>query len=144
MSNSEKVLQEALVELLDLGLITKQAHWNVKGVHFMPVHLELDDIYEGLVEAQDTVAERLAQIGGEPDGTSQTIAKTTPIAPLPTNGAIKSEVVIEEFTKKLKDLSNSLIAKTAEAEGDQVTQDIFGAIVAQIDKHQWFIRSQKE
>jgi starvation-inducible DNA-binding protein len=31
-------LQEMLVELADLAAQTKQAHWNVTGLHFKPLH----------------------------------------------------------------------------------------------------------
>jgi hypothetical protein len=34
-------LQSMLVELIDLALIGKQAHWNVEGPHFRSLHLEL-------------------------------------------------------------------------------------------------------
>src|SRR3954447_21247662 len=39
-------LQRMLVDLVDLALIGKQAHWNVEGAHFRSVHLFLDELVE--------------------------------------------------------------------------------------------------
>ena len=46
---TEKVLsslQEALVDLVDLALQGKQAHWNLYGPHFRSIHLQLDEIID--------------------------------------------------------------------------------------------------
>ena len=61
-------LQASLVELLDLALQAKQAHWNVVGPLFRPVHLELDEIVSSAHEAADVVAERLSALREVPDG----------------------------------------------------------------------------
>jgi starvation-inducible DNA-binding protein len=37
-------LQTVLVDLIDLGLQGKQAHWNVVGPQFRTLHLELDEV----------------------------------------------------------------------------------------------------
>jgi hypothetical protein len=39
-------LQSMLVELIDLALMGKQAHWNVEGPHFRSLHLELDELVD--------------------------------------------------------------------------------------------------
>ena len=36
-------LQAAPVDLIDLALIGKQAHWNIAGPHFRWAHFELDE-----------------------------------------------------------------------------------------------------
>ena len=38
------LLQARLVDLLDLKLAVKQAHWNVKGANFMETHEFFDEI----------------------------------------------------------------------------------------------------
>src|SRR5262249_10713631 len=40
------VLQQALVELIDLGLVGKQLHWTVVGELFRPLHEELDELVD--------------------------------------------------------------------------------------------------
>ena len=37
-------LQESLVDLIDLSLVAKQAHWSVVGPRFRSIHLALDEV----------------------------------------------------------------------------------------------------
>ena len=52
-------LQRVLVDLIELHLQGKQAHWNVVGTNFRDLHLQLDDLVDFAREASDTVAERM-------------------------------------------------------------------------------------
>ena len=61
-------LQSMLVELIDLALIGKQAHWNVEGPHFRSLHLELDELVDTWRTLGDQVAERVVTLGAAPDG----------------------------------------------------------------------------
>ena len=56
-------LQSMLVELIDLALIGKQAHWNVEGPHFRSLHLELDELVDTWRSLGDQVAEREVTLG---------------------------------------------------------------------------------
>ena len=62
-SKTVGALQRALIELQ-----TKQAHWNVSGTLFHPLHIMLQEHYEGLSKYADEVAERLLAIGSSADG----------------------------------------------------------------------------
>jgi len=61
-------LQATLTLLIDLSLLGKQAHWNVVGPHFRPLHLHLDEMVDAWREAADAVAERAVALGCAPDG----------------------------------------------------------------------------
>jgi starvation-inducible DNA-binding protein len=52
-------LQKVLVDLIELHLQGKQAHWNLVGTNFRDLHLQLDDIVDLAREAADTIAERM-------------------------------------------------------------------------------------
>lgn len=71
-----KALQDTLVDLIDLSLIAKQAHWNVVGKQFRSVHLDLDELVTVSREFTDAAAERATAIGVSPDGRAETVAKT--------------------------------------------------------------------
>jgi starvation-inducible DNA-binding protein len=43
-----EALQGALVDLIDLSLTGKQAHWNVTGRGFKMVHEHLDEVVAGV------------------------------------------------------------------------------------------------
>ena len=76
-------LQAVLVDLLELSLQGKQAHWNVVGRNFRDTHRQLDEIIEDARTFSDTIAERMRALHAVPDGRSATIAKTTTLPEFP-------------------------------------------------------------
>ena len=48
-------LQRVLVDLIELHLQGKQAHWNVVGTNFRDLHLQLDELVDFAREGSDTV-----------------------------------------------------------------------------------------
>src|SRR4030095_6681431 len=66
------LLKQELADVLDLGL---QAHWNVKGPHFIGLHELFDRVAEELEELTDDMAERAVELGGVALGTIQIISK---------------------------------------------------------------------
>src|SRR5437660_9218703 len=63
------LLNQRLADAVDLQTQMKQAHWNVKGPHFIGLH-ELFDKTDEAVEAYvDLIAERIVQLGGIAEGT---------------------------------------------------------------------------
>ncbi|MAK71153.1 MAG: DNA starvation/stationary phase protection protein, partial [Idiomarinaceae bacterium] len=67
------LLDDRLVALLDLQLTLKHVHWNVVGPNFIGVHEMLDPQVDAVREMTDTIAERIATMGGVPVGTPQSI-----------------------------------------------------------------------
>ena len=61
-------LQTVLVDLIELHLQGKQAHWNLVGTNFRDLHLQLDSIVDTAREASDTIAERMRALDAVPDG----------------------------------------------------------------------------
>ena len=52
-------LQRVLVDLIALGVTTKQAHWNIVGENFRDLHLNFDEVVGIAREGSDEVAERM-------------------------------------------------------------------------------------
>ena len=72
-------LQKVLVDLIELHLQGKQAHWNLVGTNFRDLHLQLDSIVDTAREASDTIAERMRALDAVPDGRSDTVVATTTV-----------------------------------------------------------------
>ncbi|MDR0849582.1 MAG: DNA starvation/stationary phase protection protein [Propionibacteriaceae bacterium] len=142
MSQSTSVLQSVLVDLLDLGLQGKQAHWNVHGPAFRSVHLQLDELVEQLISWQDEVAERISALGGNPDGRATAIVSTSTVPTL-TAGPLLDTDVVTVFTDRLTATSQAISSKFADLEDDLASQDVLIGIVAGLDKAAWFFRAQK-
>ncbi len=69
-------LQATLVDLVDLSLIAKQAHWNVVGSNFRSAHLQLDELVATARQYVDEVAERANAIGISPNGKAKTVVES--------------------------------------------------------------------
>ncbi|MDR0487983.1 MAG: DNA starvation/stationary phase protection protein [Propionibacteriaceae bacterium] len=141
MTQSTTALQTVLVNLIDLGLISKQAHWNICGPNFLPVHTHLDELTDQLIAWQDEVAERITALGEYPDGRAATVASTSSIAPADA-GAQKDTAVVRDFANRLAALSTKISAMLSDVEDDMPTQDVLIGIVSGLDKEAWFFRAQ--
>src|SRR5271167_1310628 len=78
-----KNLQRVLVDLIELHLQGKQAHWNVVGTNFRDLHLQLDEIVDTARAASDTIAERIRALNAVPDGRSDTVTASTTLPAFP-------------------------------------------------------------
>jgi starvation-inducible DNA-binding protein len=136
-------LQSTLVELIDLSLQAKQAHWNVVGPAFKPVHEFLDELVAEYREWYDVVAERLTAVGGEPDGRSTTVAGTTPLPPLPA-GPISDQTALVAFDERVTLVASGVRTRaTALADVDIATQDVLIEILRGLEKQRWMLHAHR-
>ncbi len=136
-------LQDTLVELTDLHLRAKQAHWNVVGRHFRQVHLHLDELTEEARGAADLVAERAVSIGYSVDGRPDTVAKSSPLPPFPA-GQVKDDEVVTLITEALADVCGHVRHRVEHTEElDPVTQDLFIEVLQTLEKQHWMFAVQK-
>jgi len=145
-SNAKSVAIELLnarvADCIDLALLTKQAHWNLKGREFIAVHEMLDGFRDQVDEYVDTMAERVTQLGGTALGTTQTTAKATTLSPYPVDiHSIPDHLhaLIERYGKAANNIRAAIDA-AAEA-GDADTADIFTEVSRGLDKALWFLEA---
>jgi starvation-inducible DNA-binding protein len=136
-------LQDTLVELTDLHLRAKQAHWNVVGRHFRQVHLHLDELTEETRNAADLVAERAVSIGYPVDGRASAVAKSTPLPEFPAGQVIDDEVV-SLLTEALADVCGTVRKRVEHTEElDPATQDLLIEVLQTLEKQHWMFAAQK-
>lgn len=77
-----KTIDALNVYLADLNVFYRKVqnyHWNVVGQGFFTVHAKLEEIYDGVNEKIDVIAERILAIGGRPYGNMKKYLEITSI-----------------------------------------------------------------
>jgi len=135
-------LQQVLVDLIELHLQGKQAHWNVVGTNFRDLHLQLDELVDFARDASDTVAERMRALDAVPDGRSDTVAGSTTLPQFPA---------YEHSTDEVVDLISGRIYATVDTvravhdavdAEDPSTADILHQLIDGLEKLAWLIKSE--
>jgi starvation-inducible DNA-binding protein len=134
-------LQATLVELIDLSLQAKQAHWNVVGQGFKGIHLFLDELTDEYRDWYDEVAERLAAIGVSPDGRTATVAATTTLRPLP-EGQLQVKDVLASFDERVTHVADGVRTRLdLVGAHDLGSQDVLIGVLNGLEKQRWMLRA---
>jgi starvation-inducible DNA-binding protein len=136
------ILSANLADLIDLGTHAKQAHWNVKGPHFIALHELFDDLAGLIVDHIDTLAERIVILGGFANGTIQAVAPVTTLPAYPmgiTCGHAHCDALSNSLASFAATVRKSI--DDVDALGDADAADILTAISRDIDKYLWFVES---
>ena len=139
------VLNARLADSIDLALLTRQAHWNLKGPHFIALHEIIDGFRTELDGHVDTMAEWIVQLGGTALGTTQAVARATSLAPYPTDiyrETSRLDALIERYAQ-VANTVRANIDETAEA-GDADTADLLTAFSRALDKALWLLEAHMQ
>jgi starvation-inducible DNA-binding protein len=136
------VLNQNLSDSIDLGLIAKQAHWNVKGPSFIALHELFDKVAEEVEEAIDEIAERITALGGVAEGTVEAVGKRTRLSPYPLDIS-KGRDHVAKLADAIAAVGKNARAAIDESSklGDQDTADLFTGISRELDKQLWFVEA---
>jgi starvation-inducible DNA-binding protein len=135
-------LQRVLVDLIELHLQGKQAHWNVAGPNFRDLHLQLDEIVDTAREASDTIAERMRALHATPDGRSDTVAATTTLPTFPA-GEQHTGDVVRAVTARLHAAVATMRAVHDDIDAEDPTStDLLHAIVEDLEKQAWMLGAE--
>lgn len=136
------ILNKRLADGLDLSLITKQAHWNLKGPQFIGIHMMLDGFRTEQDDLNDKMAERITALGGTAFGTTQAITAGSQLTAYPTDIyqiADHLAALIDRFSV-FGNAVRENIDETDEA-GDADTADLLTEVSRAIDKQLWFLEA---
>ncbi len=141
-ADPSSLLNRRLAEAVDLQMIMKQAHWNVKGPSFYSLHLLFDDIHASIAEHVDAIAERIVQKGGIAEGTVGVAAARSRLPAYPltiVDGLAHVEATaksIAAFRQEVRDTADE-----ADEQGDAETADLFISISKNLDKWSWMLEA---
>ncbi len=143
--NRDKIvslLNAQLADAIDLLSQVKQAHWNVKGMHFISLHQLFDTLAGELGPIIDDLAERAVALGGTAHGTARAVAKNSCLPEFPTGG-IQGEEAVEALVKRYALVANSTRAAVEQADAlkDIATADLLTGASRALDKNLWFLEA---
>ena len=137
---SVKILQQTTVDLLSLFNMYKEAHWNVNGPLYLPLH----EYYQGQADTYrgqaDIFAERALELGYSVDGRYSTITKTSNIPDFPAGWVTDNEslkLLIDRTTVFQKEVYQ-YIKETENS--DAPTSNKFQDLAYMVDKDLWKLR----
>jgi starvation-inducible DNA-binding protein len=134
-----ELLNARLADAIDLQTQIKQAHWNVKGPNFIPLHELFDKINEAAGDYVDDIAERAVQLGGVAEGTARMVAKRSSLSEYPAN-TLDGRGHVEALSSVRAAFGKS-VRKAIDDSDDLVTADLFTEISRGIDKWLWFVEA---
>ena len=140
-SKSARALQSTLVELQALQLQTKQAHWNVSGTLYWPLHEMLDAHYTAIAAMGDVVAERLVAVGSPADGRPRAIIDGADLPDI-AEGFVDDAWCLQFFSQQYASVSGRLLERITDLDdGDPTSANLLQEVQQLLDKHQWQMRA---
>jgi starvation-inducible DNA-binding protein len=135
-------LQSVLVDLIELHVQGKQAHWSVVGKNFRDLHLQLDEIIVDARAFSDEVAERMRALDAMPDGRSETVTKATHLPSFP-DGEVDTAETVTLITERL-DATVDNIRKVHDEvdEEDPTSADILHGIIEKLEQYAWMVGAE--
>jgi starvation-inducible DNA-binding protein len=139
------LLNQRLADAVDLESQAKQAHWNIKGPHFIGLHKLFDEVYEEVGEYVDLIAERAVQLGGVALGTVRVAAERSRLEEYPldiSEGALH----VEALAKALSSFGREARLAIGETDdlGDADTSDLFTEVSRGTDKLLWMLEAHMQ
>src|ERR1700750_3036306 len=135
-------LQKILVDLIELHLQGKQAHWNLVGTNFRDLHLHLDVVVDIAREASDTIAERMRALNSVPDGRTDTVVASTPLPSLP-GGEYSTGEAVDLITNRIYAAVDTMRSVHDDVDhADPSTADLLHAFIDSLEKAAWMLKSE--
>lgn len=141
----EKVVEHLnarLADVIDLKTQAKQAHWNVKGIHFIGLHELFDQVAVAAEAHTDLIAERITALGGTAMGTARVVAQRSSLSEYPLE-IVDGTAHVDALSTAMADFGKNVRRNIDDAEkiGDTDTADLLTEVSREIDKLLWFVEA---
>jgi starvation-inducible DNA-binding protein len=144
--NSTAQMAKHLVNVVSdtylLTIKTHGYHWNVTGPNFRSLHLLLEEQYNELFTAADTIAERIRSIGEYAPGSARVFHNHTAVKEAPDSPP-NAKTMLTDLIKtheQVRDRIEEGRAFAGEIE-DVATEDMLVTRLEAHDKHLWMLKS---
>ncbi len=143
--NREKIIETLnarLADAIDLKTQAKQAHWNVKGPHFIGLHELFDQVATAVEAHTDLIAERVTALGGTAMGTARVAARESSLSEYPLE-IIDGTAHVDALSTAMADFGKKIRKGIDDTDklGDADTADLFTEVSREIDKLLWFVEA---
>ena len=139
------ILNQSLADLTDLYSQTKQAHWNVRGRLFYPLHKLFDELAAMVLAHLDEIAERITALGALAQGTVRLAAANSRLTEFPIEETVDS-IYLAALSGRFALCANETrkaIDETAQL-GDADTADLLTAVSRALDKGLWMLEAHTQ
>lgn len=137
-----EILNARLADVIDLKTQAKQAHWNVKGIHFIGLHELFDQVATAAEAHTDLIAERITALGGTAYGTARVVAQNSSLSEYPLE-IVDGTAHVDALSTAMSDFGKKVRKGIDETDdlGDKDTADLFTEVSREIDKLLWFVEA---
>jgi len=137
-----ELLNARLADAIDLKTQAKQAHWNVKGPHFIGLHELFDQVATAVEAHVDLIAERATALGGTAIGTARVVAQKSTLSEYPLE-IVDGTAHVDALSTAMADFGKNIRQGIDETDklGDADTADLFTEVSREIDKLLWFVEA---
>jgi starvation-inducible DNA-binding protein len=135
-------LQAVLVDMIDLHMQGKQAHWNIVGSNFRDLHLQLDEVVAAARQFSDDLAERMRALHVAPDGRTSTVSSTTTLEPFPA-GEVDTADTVDMITARLEaTVATMRRVHDRVDEADPTTADVLHGFIERLEQLAWMVSAE--
>ncbi|MDE5610784.1 MAG: DNA starvation/stationary phase protection protein [Odoribacter sp.] len=149
VKSSKTVLNNLLSDHFILLTKTWNYHWNVKGVSFHSYHVFMEDLYNGLIEDIDTIAERIRSLDERPVGSlagyleHNRIKEHCESEPMPEAKQMLA-ILSEDTDTLIRELRKDIEQLDEEKTADAGTMNFLEDMIEKKEKTAWMIRAYLE
>lgn len=127
---------------VDLYSQVKQAHWNIKGPHFVSRHELFDSLADHLRTYGDSLAERVSMLGGYAAGTIRMAASSSILPEYDTravDGRAHIQCLVDRYETLATRVRNDI--RTMAEIGEPASEDLLVQMLRGLEADLWFLES---
>src|ERR1700733_7084615 len=137
-----KHIANSVADTYLLTIKTHGYHWNVTGPNFHGIHIMLEEQYNNLFQAADTLAERIRALDVQAPGSAATFHNHTVVKEA-SDKAISGKEMLKDLVKTHEMVRDRIEEGRAFANeiGDSATEDMLITRLEDHDKMIWMLKS---